>query len=64
MVRLVSDHIIHEYAPGTVVQSEDVAQIAELVRRVRPLAEDFGLHHPRVKKVVLLADGGAWIEKR
>ncbi|MFB8763225.1 MerR family transcriptional regulator [Nocardiopsis alba] len=39
MVRLVSDHIIHEYAPGTVVQSEDVAQIAELVRRVRPLAQ-------------------------
>ena len=31
--------------------------------RVRPLAEDCGLRHPRVSKVVLLADGGPWIEK-
>ncbi|GHC94825.1 hypothetical protein GCM10007079_45680 [Nocardiopsis terrae] len=39
MVRLVADHIITEHAPGTVIQSEDVAQIAELIRRVRPLAQ-------------------------
>ena len=39
MVRLVSDHIIAEYAPGTVVHSDEVAQIAELIRRVRPLAQ-------------------------
>ena len=39
MVRLVSDHIIAEHAPGSVVHSGEVAEIAELVRRVRPLAQ-------------------------
>ncbi|GAB3721381.1 MerR family transcriptional regulator [Nocardiopsis oceani] len=39
MVRLVSDHIIHEHAPGTVIRAEDVDEIAQLIRRVRPLAQ-------------------------
>ncbi|QUX28185.1 MerR family transcriptional regulator [Nocardiopsis akebiae] len=39
MVRLVADHIIAEYAPGTVVRSEETAEMAELIRRVRPLAQ-------------------------
>ncbi|PWV58234.1 MULTISPECIES: MerR family transcriptional regulator [Nocardiopsis] len=39
MVRQVSDHILAEHAPGTVIQSEDVAKIAELIRQVRPLAQ-------------------------
>lgn len=39
MVRRVADHIIAEYAPGTVVRSEETAEMAELIRRVRPLAQ-------------------------
>jgi DNA-binding transcriptional MerR regulator len=39
MVRLVADHILAVHAPGTVVQSEETAEIAELIRRVRPLAQ-------------------------
>ncbi|WP_304453799.1 MerR family transcriptional regulator [Nocardiopsis sp. YSL2] len=39
MVRLVADHIIAEHAPGTVVRSDETAEIAELIRRVRPLAQ-------------------------
>lgn len=39
MVRRVADHITAEYAPGTVVQSEETAEITDLVRRVRPLAQ-------------------------
>ena len=31
---------------------------------VRQVAEDAGLFHPRVRSVVLLADGGEWIENR
>ena len=31
--------------------------------RVRPLAEDFGLLHPRVSTLVVISDGGSWIEK-
>ncbi len=44
---------------ATITDSDDF-----FANRVRPLAEDFGIHHPRVKQVVLLADGGAWIEQR
>lgn len=47
------------YYAATIAPSDDF-----FAHRVRPLAEDFGIHHPRVKKVVLLADGGAWIQKR
>lgn len=39
MVRTVADHIISEYTPGSVIQVDEVDQIAELVRRVRPLAQ-------------------------
>lgn len=39
MVRTVSDHIISEYTPGSVIQADEVDQISELVRRVRPLAQ-------------------------
>ncbi|MCY9782416.1 MerR family transcriptional regulator [Nocardiopsis sp. EMB25] len=41
MVRLVAEHILAEYAPLTVIQtgSEEVAEIAELIRRLRPLAQ-------------------------
>ena len=44
---------------ATIASSDDFFS-----QRVRPLAEDFGLHHPRVHTVALLADGGPWIEKR
>lgn len=33
-------------------------------REVRQVAEDAGLFHPRVRSVVLLSDGGEWIENR
>ncbi|WP_017581933.1 MerR family transcriptional regulator [Nocardiopsis valliformis] len=39
MIRLVSDHIIAEYTAGSVLQPEDIAKIAELIRHVRPLAQ-------------------------
>ncbi|MEV2278032.1 MerR family transcriptional regulator [Nocardiopsis sp. NPDC049922] len=41
MVRVVAEHILATYAPLTVIQtnSEEVAEIAELIRRVRPLAQ-------------------------
>ncbi|MBR8741168.1 MerR family transcriptional regulator [Nocardiopsis sp. MG754419] len=39
MVRTVTDHIVDEYTPGSVIRADEVAQIAELIRRVRPLAQ-------------------------
>ncbi|MBB6120719.1 MerR family transcriptional regulator [Nocardiopsis algeriensis] len=39
MVRTVFDHIVAEYVPGTVVRGGNPAEIAELTRRVRPLAQ-------------------------
>jgi DNA-binding transcriptional MerR regulator len=39
MTRLVADHIIAEYAPGTVLNTEDPAEVAEVIRKVRPLAQ-------------------------
>ena len=39
MIRLVADHIIAEHTAGTVLDAEDIAKIAELIRHVRPLAQ-------------------------
>lgn len=39
MVRRVAEHILAEHVPGTLVESEEIAEIAELVRQVRPLAQ-------------------------
>ena len=39
MVRRVADHILTEHAPGTLVESQEIAEIAELIRQVRPLAQ-------------------------
>ncbi|MFV2197671.1 MerR family transcriptional regulator [Nocardiopsis sp. LOL_012] len=41
MVRLVAEHILERYAPQTLVRSgsEEVTEIAGVIRRVRPLAQ-------------------------
>ena len=50
---------------GPLRYAADIADADQFFQRqVRQLAEDAGLYHPRVRRVVLLADGGEWIEKR
>ena len=39
MVRRVAEHILAEHVPETLVESEEIAEIAELIRQVRPLAQ-------------------------
>lgn len=39
MVRRVADHILAEHVPDTLVESEEIAEMAELIRQVRPLAQ-------------------------
>ena len=50
---------------GPLHYAADIAPAEEFfARKVRQLAEDAGLFHPRVQSVVLLSDGGEWIENR
>lgn len=39
LVREIADHILTEHAPEGLLQGDDIAQAADLVRRLRPLAE-------------------------
>ncbi|MBE3002183.1 MerR family transcriptional regulator [Nocardiopsis sp. HNM0947] len=39
MVRLVADHILSEHPVITTMGSEEIAEVAELIRHVRPLAQ-------------------------
>ncbi len=50
---------------GPLGYAADIATAEQFFdREVRQLAEDAGLFHPRVRSVVLLSDGGEWIENR
>ncbi len=50
---------------GPLRYAADIATAEQFFdREVRQLAEDAGLFHPRVRSVVLLSDGGEWIENR
>ena len=50
---------------GPLHYAADIAPADEFFARdVQRLAEDAGLFHPRVRSVVLLSDGGEWIENR
>ena len=50
---------------GPLRYTADIADADQFfARQVRQLAEDAGLYHPRVTRIVLLGDGGEWIENR
>ncbi|MEY9215508.1 MerR family transcriptional regulator [Thermobifida halotolerans] len=37
--RRVSEHIVNTYAPDGIIHSEDLSEVADVIRRVRPLAQ-------------------------